>query len=455
MKINKKRILGLIICIIIIIVVLIVLIIRFSNKKENDPILQTERDEYLYYEENPGQVVNGRKPTRTRVINLYYTIEECVKNYLTMVKNNDTEVVLSYLNEDFVKNNGISENNIFNIIKKYDNNDLYTTMDMYELNGSTYFKYYIKGKINKNYIYFVVDTDTTNQTFDIFPISEEVYNQDIEKVVQTEESQEKSISKKTYNFYKSRTFSDEDLCRLYYTNYIKLMLTDTEEAYKMLNEDYKKLKFGSIDNFNKYIQANKKVYESIYKVETVDSTSYKTHADYYNFIQSNSQFQMKSFAVNNYDEYTQCLCGNITASNYIFNVKYPGEYEAFLDSYTIDIPVFTEKYNNSTNENKVALNLEKIRGAINTKDYRYVYEKLDETFRNKNFGSLQKFTEYMQNNFFEYNDFGYKEIKQEGKVYTASFEVNNTLNKEMYADSYNVIMRLDEDNKFVFSFSKQ
>ena len=392
-----------------------------------------------------------------------------IKEFIEWIKKqdfyDDTTIVISgdhlTMQADFFDDNQFDKRTIYNLFinsaisEENSRVRYFTTMDMYELNGSTYFKYYIKGKINKNYIYFVVDTDTTNQTFDIFPISEEVYNQDIEKVVQTEESQEKSISKKTYNFYKSRTFSDEDLCRLYYTNYIKLMLTDTEEAYKMLNEDYKKLKFGSIDNFNKYIQANKKVYESIYKVETVDSTSYKTHADYYNFIQSNSQFQMKSFAVNNYDEYTQCLCGNITASNYIFNVKYPGEYEAFLDSYTIDIPVFTEKYNNSTNENKVALNLEKIRGAINTKDYRYVYEKLDETFRNKNFGSLQKFTEYMQNNFFEYNDFGYKEIKQEGKVYTASFEVNNTLNKEMYADSYNVIMRLDEDNKFVFSFSKQ
>ena len=455
MKINKKRILSLIICIIILIIVLIAIIIHLFNKKENDPILQSERDEYLYYDENPAQIVNGRKPIRTRTINLYYTIEECVKSYLTMLKSNDTEVVISYLNEDFIKDNGINEQNVFNKIKKFDNIDLYTTVDMYELDGINYFQYYVKGKIDKSYIYFVVNTDTTNQTFDIFPINEEIYKQDIEKVAQTDESQEKSISKKTYNFYKSRIFSNEDLCRLYYTNYIRLMLTDIEEAYKLLNEDYKKSKFSNIEAFKKYVDSNKKSYELIYKVETADSTSYNSHLDYYNFIQNNAQYQMKSFAVNNNDEYTQCLCGNITGSNYIFNVIYPGEYEVFLDSYTIDIPAFTEKYEKSTNENKVALNLEKIRGAINTKDYQYVYEKLDETFKKKNFDSLQKFKEYVQNNFFEYNDFGYKEIKQEGKVYAASFDVSNSTDKEKYADSYNVIMRLDEKNKFVFSFSKQ
>ena len=84
-----------------------------------------------------------------------------------------------------------------------------------------------------------------------------------------------------------------------------------------------------------------------------------------------------------------------------------------------------------------------------------MYEKLDETFKKNNFDSLQKFSEYIQNNFFEYNDFGYKEVKKDGKVYVASFDVNNTLDKEKFADSYTVIMRLDENNKFVFSFSKQ
>ena len=326
---------------------------------------------------------------------------------------------------------------------------------MYEMDGDKYYQYYIKGKIDNNYVYFVVDTDVNNETFDIFPINEENYKQYLEKVAQTNESKEKSIEKKTYNFYRSKAFTDEELCRKYYTNYIKLLLTYPDEAYKMLNEEYKKEKFASIESFKSFIQSKKNKYESIYKVETADSTSFKSHLDYDDFIQNNSKYQMKSFAVNRNDEYTQCICGNITGSNYIFNVVYPGEYEAFIDSYTIDTPVFTEKYNSSTDENKVALNLEKIRGAINTNDYRYVYQRLDETFRNNKFGSIDKLRDYIQKNFFEYNKFQYVEVRKEGNVYIGVLNISNALNESEYKNNFNIVMRLDENNQFVMSFSME
>ena len=445
-KKEKKFIIAIIICLIF-----CVLLIFFLNKS-----LKESNREYREENENE-QGIGLNELKKVKDIDSFYMIDNCVKTYLDMIKNNDATIVIAYLSDNFIKSNNINEQNVFKTIKSYNNYDSYRTVELYEtIDIDTRFELYcVKGKIDGHFNYNIVGIDPNNETFDIYPIDEKIYNDNIKNSQIIIGNSEKTIPKKTYNFYRKFNFSDEDLCRLYYTNYIKLMLTDPEDAYKMLNEDYKKLKFGNIESFNKYVESNKKSYELIYKVETADSTSYNSHLDYYNFIQNNAQYQMKSFAVNNNDEYTQCLCGNITGSNYIFNVIYPGEYEVFLDSYTIDIPVFTEKYNNSTNENKVALNLEKIRGAINTKDYQYVYEKLDETFRKKNFDSLQKFKEYVQNNFFEYNDFGYKEIKQEGKVYAASFDVSNSTDKEKYADSYNVIMRLDEKNKFVFSFSKQ
>ena len=445
-KKEKKIIIAIIICLIF-----CVSLIFFLNKS-----LKESNREYREENENE-QGIGLNELEKVKDIDAFFMIDNCVKTYLDMVKNNDAAVVITYLSDNFIKSNNINEQNIFETIKSYNNYDSYRTVELYEkIDIETRFELYcVKGKIDGHFIYYIVGIDPNNETFDIYPIDEKNYNDSIKKSQNVIENSEKTIPKKTYNFYRRVNFSDEDLCRLYYTNYIKLMLTDIEDAYKMLDEDYKKLKFGNIENFNKYVESNKKAYELIYKVETDDSTSYNSHLDYYNFIQNNSQYQMKSFAVNNYDEYTQCLCGNITGSNYIFNIKYPGEYEAFLDSYTIDIPVFTEKYNKSTNENKVALNLEKIRGAMNTKDYRYVYEKLDETFRKKNFDSLQKFKDYIQNNFFEYNKFEYKEIKQEGKVYLASFDVTNLMETRETTSSYNVIMRLDENNKFVFSFSKQ
>ena len=350
-KKEKRIIIAIIICLI-----LCVSIIFFLNiiKKESNK-------EYIENNENE-QGVGLSELSKVKDIDTYCEVDNCLKTYFEMIKNNDAGVVITYLNESFIKNNNINEQNIFKVIKSYNNYDSYRTIEIYEkIDMETRFEVYcVSSKIDGNYIYFIVEMDPNNETFDIYPIDEEMYNKTKNGQNQVENG-EKSIANKTYNIYRNSRLTDEELCRKYYTDYIKLMLTDTEEAYKMLNEEYKKSKFGSMENFNKYIQANKKTYETMYKVETADSTNYESHLDYYNFIQNNSNYQMKSFAVNNYDEYTQCLCGSITGSIYIFNVKYPGEYEAFLDSYTIDVPAFTEKYNKSSEENKVALNLEKIR----------------------------------------------------------------------------------------------
>ena len=452
MKINKGRIKILIICLIII-ATLVVSIVFFLNKKEDNPEITAERDEYLYYEENPAQIVNGKKPIRTRMISYYSTINDCVKAYLTMVKSNNSEVVIDYLNEDFIKNNGINEKNVFNILGHFKDYDSYRTMEMYELDGDTYFEYYIKGKIDNVYVYFVVNTDATNQTFDIIPISEENYKQYLEKVAQTSEKQEKTISKKTYNFYRNAYLTNEDISRAYYIDFIKLMLTDPNQAYEMLNEEYKKAKFGNIENFKNYIRNNRNTIQMIYKVETADSSDFKSFLEYDNYIQANSDYKMKSYSVNEYNNYYQYVCGNITGSNIIFNAKYPLDYEVFMDSYTIDLPEYIEKYNTETDSNKVLMNLEKIKGAVNTRDYKYVYSKLDETFKKNNFPTQQSFEEYINKNLYEYNIFDYNNVEKKGNLYVLTTVINDATAKQKTLKSITFIVKLLGDTDFVMSFS--
>lgn len=48
-------------------------------------------------------------------------------------------------------------------------------------------------------------------------------------------------------------------------------------------------------------------------------------------------------------------------------------FTVILDTYTIDLPEFTEKYTKASDEEKVLLNIQKGFTAINDKDYRYVY----------------------------------------------------------------------------------
>mgnify|MGYP000081844256 CR=1 FL=1 len=45
---------------------------------------------------------------------------------------------------------------------------------------------------------------------------------------------------------------------------------------------------------------------------------------------------------------------------------------------------FIEKYNSANEKTKVGLNIQKVFDAINNEDYEYVYNKLDNTFKQTN-----------------------------------------------------------------------
>ena len=443
MKDKEKKIIILII-ILIIAIAFITVIITSLKKREIEKIV----------EESTGEQALGLEQlSRTTDIGIYSTINECIKSYFSMIEANDKNVLISYLNEEFVSTNKITENSIFNIIKVYKNYDLYRTMVMYEKYDveNRISIYYVKGKINGNFVFFKVRLDGNNETFDIYPIDEEKFDSDIKN--QANENSEKAISKKTYNFYRNAYLTNEDISRTYYIDYMKLLLTDPNQAYEMLNEDYKKAKFGNIESFKNYINSNKNTIQMIYKVETADSSDFESFLEYDKYIQANSNYKMKSYSVNEYNDYYQYVCGNITGSNFIFNAKYPLDYEVFMDSYTIDLPEYIEKYNKETDSNKVLMNLEKIKGAINTKDYNYVYSKLDETFKKNNFPTQQSFAEYINKNLFSLNSFEYNNVEKNGNLYVTTAGVSDTTGEQRVFKSISFIVKLLEGTDFVMSFS--
>ena len=444
MKKKERKIISLLIIIISIMIVLIAVILMFFNKNQKEKAV----------EENEGkQAIGLEMLNRTTDISIYLTVEECLKSYLTMTKIEEKEVLVSYLNEDFVADKNINNENILNVLNKYKNYDSYRTMEIYEkFNVENRISiYYVKGKIDGNYVFFKVRLDGNNETFDIYPIDEEKFDFEIKN--QSNENSEKVISKRTYNFYRNAYVTNEDVSRAYYIDFIKLMLTDPNQAYEMLNEEYKKDKFGNIENFKNYIRSNRNTIQMIYKVETADSSDFKSFLEYDKYIQANSDYKMKSYSVNEYNNYYQYVCGNITGSNYIFIAKYPLDYEVFMDSYTIDLPEYIEKYNKETDSNKVLMNLEKIKGAINTRDYRYVYSKLDETFKKNNFPTQQSFEEYINKNLYEYNSFDYNNVEKNGNLYVLTTVINDATAEQNTFKSITFIVKLLEGTDFVMSFS--
>mgnify|MGYP003303166667 CR=1 FL=1 len=217
-----------------------------------------------------------------------------------------------------------------------------------------------------------------------------------------------------------------DLLSTYFNKYKDDIFTNLEKAYNTLDEEYRQKKFGSIDNYKIYLQAR---YEEI-GLSIIDS--YKiSHKD---------------------DEYTQYLCIDNNGNYYIFKETAIMDYSIMLDTYTIDLPEFLEKYNNGSEQQKVALNIEKFVQAINDKSYNYAYNCLADSFKNNYFRTQEEFETYVKSNFYESNSIKYNSFEEQGELYTYSVTITNTETNEQKTKTF--IMQLGEGTEFALSFDR-
>ena len=126
-------------------------------------------------------------------------------------------------------------------------------------------------------------------------------------------------------------------------------------------------------------------------------------------------------------------------------------YKLYLDDYTVDIEEFLDKYNKANETTKIGMNTDKIIKAINRKDYDYIYKKLDQDFANNNFGSLEGFENYMNQNFNAIYEATYYNSSKENNVYVQPVTLKVKDSDEQ--KSLNIIMKLEEGTDFVMSFS--
>ena len=138
---------------------------------------------------------------------------------------------------------------------------------------------------------------------------------------------------------------------------------------------------------------------------------------------------------------------------YILNETAMMQYSILLDTYTTISEEFKKKYDEGKEQVKVGMNTEKIIQALNLKDYKYIYNKLDNQFKNNNFDTLEKFKDYMQQHYPDTYDVQYSniEIDDKSQIYMQPItliskqtdqEINNT-----------IIMKLNDNYDFVMSFN--
>ncbi len=438
---NIKNVIILLIILLIVLIGIIVFIV--SNKK--DTTMDTETPEAIEIMKNETNITESDKLID---IEDYLEVKNCVNAYLSEININNSAFygydesgnytnlmsekdINSYmygvLSEDYINKKSININNIRDYVYKIEEDCFFTPIELLKKGNTESVKTFgVYGVIvTQEYkplleSYMIVNIDENNNTFSV----EQLATKD--EINSTKVNIPTEIIEKDNNVFPELGITSEDLIQGYIDDYKRLSLAYPELLYSnFLNDEYKSKRFASLEEYKKYVNDNKDKIESIYP----------------------SKYQ-----VIEQEEYTQYIVVSEIGEYYIFNSSNPSEYKVILDTYTIDIPQFTEKYNSSTEQQKVALNIDKFMQAINAKDYKYAYGCLADSFKNNYFKTQEEFENYAKENFYASNTVEYNEFDTQGDVYTYSVILTDKETGEQKTKTF--IMQLGEGTEFKMSFDR-
>ncbi len=446
----KKILKSSIIIIVVIAIILIIILILLPKENQELEEIKKEAEMQRNIEENPGMIINGKKPSELKVENIFYTIDNELRIYMNQVNNSEKNKVYNLLDKDYIEKNNITEENVLEKIPNYIDIDTYKTKKIYELTGRNLATYFVKGIVEEKNIYFVFKLDISNDVFSIFPIEEEEYNKKINEVVNCDQKEEETIEVNEDNKIVYVSLNEEEIVDKYFQDYLETILNDFNAGYQILNKEYREKRFENVENFAQYVNLNKTKFEKMCKIFWKSNEEFEDVKEFEEYYYEISQNGIQKYSINEYNNIKQYICIDQNENYYIFNIKGIMDYEVILDTYTVDLPQFIEKYENSNEQVKVGMNIEKFKEAINMKDYRYAYNCLADSFKSNKFNTQEEFSNYVTNNFFEENELEYNTIKKEGENFICNAILSD---KNGNQKNITIIMQLKENTNFVMSFS--
>ena len=273
----------------------------------------------------------------------------------------------------------------------------------------------------------IVKMDMANKTFSLIvgETAERIFNES-KKGEKLNITTETTIEKTDYNGYVYNNISDDEYVTDMFDQFKTYLISYREEAYERLNEEYKSKKFENFEEFNQYVKDN------IKDIVIAKADKSKT---------------------SEYDGYTQYVIMDQYGNYYIFNETAAMSYTVILDTYTVDLPEFTEQYNSANDGERAGLNLQRAFDAINNKDYEYVYNKLDDTFKENNFPTLNEFEEYIIENFYNSNNVTYSNYKSSGGLHMYDATIVDAENEKSSPITKTFIIKLLDGTDFTMSFN--
>lgn len=442
---NIKKI---IIIIFILIITIIITLVMLKNLNRQKGILQNE----VLSEGEDLEEIEEIKMKPVDVDYKFYTVETCLQKYITFLStdlektNENSENIgisteeekkkslYDLLDKNYLEENNITINNIYDYVEETKKSELFEAIKINAIEKNNICLYSVLGKIketdnkeNYKYGYYIVTLDNVNKTFMIQPMQVKDYSENEKINLEKKQDIIKEIKENNNNKFKYLMLSDLEMAQKYFNKYKEQIVYYPEEAYNYMDEEYRNKRFGTIENFKKYIKENQEELNKIY---------------------------FNKYLVNRNDGYTEYVCKDQYDNLYIFKETNVMDYTMTLDTYTLDNDVFIETYENSTDEKKIQMNVDKFIQMINRHDYITSYNCISEGFKNNYFNTQEKFENYIKNIFFNYNKFEFKNITKKGSnLYTCDLNITDLTGENTEIRTVTIIMQLNDNLDFKMSFS--
>lgn len=302
-------------------------------------------------------------------------------------------------------------------------------------------------------MYFIVNLDLSSNAFSIIPIDKGEYDRKISEPVKANDNQEDTVEKNDNNLIPQKYYEEADIIDIYLQDYIELALFNPEMAYQTINEDYRIKKFETYQEYEEYIAEKREELETMCKSIRKQYTDFETYQEYEEYYRQVSKTDIKQYKVEEINGKKRYICIDGNDRYYIFDINSIMDYTVILDTYTVDLPEFTEQYNSANDSERAGLNLQKVVDALNDKDYKYVYNKLDETFKENNFSDLDKFKQFVEDNLYTSIEAEFSDYKNSGNIHMYDVSFKNKKDQNDTPITKTFIIKLLDGTDFTMSFN--
>ena len=302
---------------------------------------------------------------------ILYSLSNNINKYFEYIKEENTQAV-----------NELGGNTVYTI----SNNVKYVVKQAYSTENEYMTKYYTYGILTiangnltatEQEVFNIIYVDIENSTY----LIEQATKEELSNMKELEKDENIDILQGTYNNFEYEYVDNVKQMEIYLEDFVFQIFNNTENAYNLLNEEYRLQRFGNINEFVEYITEKQNQIRNIkivqYSVEDeTESKVYKGTDEYGNYY-------------------------HIIENAYM-------EYEIILDNYTM------QDYSSSNEEEKIEKSAERFILMLNSADYTNAYNLLEQTFKETYFPTEQEFINYIKNNWYERNIIASKEVNSEG-----------------------------------------